>query len=892
MEHKSFSPPPRWLDILMEHFCAPDLLEEVIGDLHERYYLRAHKFGESNARKHYWREVIAYLRPDVYKSNSSQNNKPVLTDMIRNYLKIAYRNLVRHKTFSFINITGLTIALTCCLLIFLYVSDELSYDRYNLKADRIYRVTRDFLSPDGTINLHLGHVAPPFGPLLKNDFPEFEQVARTFENRILTTWQNGQSQQKSMYVDRTYIAESSLFKIFTINIIEGNPLKNFYEPFKAILAKSTAEKIFGDDDPLGKRLTVENAWEVQVTGVYTDFPKESFWHPKMFISFATLNNPQIYGREGLERNWGNNSFGTFILVHKPFDADKVTSRFPDFIDRHMGPDLGGENVPKPSTWTRLYLQKMTDIHLYSHLDSEEEANGSITNVYMIGVIGLFILLIACFNFINLSTARATKRSKEVGIRKVAGAYKRQLIIQFISESVLIALLAMVLNGVVLIPALKWLNDFTNKNLHVMSLSNWHLILGVVLFAIAIGVMAGFYPAFIMSGFKPVTVIKGQQSIGRRMGSLRKVLVVIQFALSIMLIIATVVTYQQLNYLNKSELGYDKDQVITLPYYGELAKNYEVFYNDMTSQSFIKDVARSSRIPTGRLLDSQGSGNVQMGDSIIKSSVTIKNIRCDYDFFNTYSIPLAAGRNFSKDIKSDDSLAFILNETAVSMLGLSNDEIINREFEYGNTKGKIIGVVQDFHFESLKEPIVPVVFKPSRDYNRVSVKIAGNDMQQAIKYIENEWREVVPDYPFEYEFLSERYRNLYESEQRQGELFTIFSGLAILIACLGLFGLATFNTLQRVREIGIRKILGASIPNILSLLSRELIFLVFTANLIAWPVVWYAMNQWLENFAYRIRIHVEFFIIAGVFTLVLALLTISYQTLKAALSNPVEAIHNE
>jgi putative ABC transport system permease protein len=814
------------------------------------------------------------------------------TDMLKNYLKIAFRNLIRHKTFSFINIFGLAVAITCCLLIYLYITDELSYDRYNRNADRIYRITRDFLSPDGSVNLHLGHLAPPFGPLLKNDFPEFEEVARTYQSRILTTYQDSLHQPMSLYVDQAYIADPSLFKIFTVEITQGDPLRNFDEPQKVILSERTAGRFFGGQSPLGKRLKIFNSWDVEITGIFKNLPDQSCWHPEMFISFSTLNDPKIYGKEGLETNWANNSFGTFVLVKEPFDAANITARFPAFLDNHMGMSTGNENAPMPSTWTRLYLQKLTDIHLHSHLDSEEETNGSITNVYMMGIIGLFILLIACFNFINLSTAQATKRSKEVGIRKVSGAYKHQLILQFTGESIAIALVAMVFTAGLSFFALEWMNEFTQKSLHIFSLSNWPLISGLMIFSVFIGILAGIYPAFVISAFKPAMIIKAQQGAGKEKGNLRKVLVVVQFALSIILIIATMITYQQLNYLNNSDLGYEKDQVVSLPYYEDLVENYDAFYHEMTSQSFIQDVSRSSRIPTGRLLDSQGNARVQKGDSTDESDVTIKNIRCDFEFFNTYSIPLVAGRDFSKEIKSDDSLAFILNETAVKMMGLSNEEILDREFEYGRVKGNVIGVVKDFHFESLKEPIVPVVFKPSDDYNRLSVKIRGKDMSQALAYIEKTWNAFLPEYPFEYEFLTERYRNLYLSEQRQGQLFTVFSGLAILIACLGLFGLVTFNTLQRFKEIGIRKVLGASFSNILTLLSREILILILVANLIAWPVTWYVMNQWLENFAYRIHIHPGLFVLSGILIMIIALGTISFQTFKAALANPVDSIRNE
>ena len=811
--------------------------------------------------------------------------------MFRNYLGVAVRNLLRNRTTSFINIFGLAVALTCSLLIYLFITDELSYDRYNKNADRIYRVTRDFISPDGSVNLHLGHVAPPFGPLLKNDFPEFKEVGRTLESRLLTSYQDSTGDLQSMYVDHGYIAEPSIFKIFSIEITKGNPLKTFNEPLKIIVSENTAKKLFGDKNPLGKRLKIYNAWDGEVTGVFKDLPDESFWHPEMFISFSTLNDPAIYGKEGLERNWSNNSFGTFILVKDHFNAAKVASRFPEFLDKHMGADRD-PNDSKPSTWTHLYLQKVTDIHLHSHLDSEEEANGSITSVYMMGVIGLFILLIACFNFINLSTARATRRSKEVGIRKVSGAYKHQLIVQFISESVVVSLVALAISIGLAEFSIRWMNDFTGKSLAIFNLSHWPLFLGMILFAIITGIVAGLYPAFVISGFKPTIILKGHSGSGTGKGGVRKTLVVTQFALSVMLIVATAITYQQLHFLNTSDLGYDKSQVITLPFYDPLKEKYDAFYNKLKSQSFIKDVARSSRIPTGRLLDSQGNAQVQKGDSMVQSSVTIKNIRCDDDFFNTYSIPLAAGRNFSKDIKSDDSISFILNETAVKMLGVTDDEILDRDFKYGGIQGRVVGVVKDFHFESLKEPIVPVVFKPSKDYNRLSIKITGKDMHQALAYLEKTWKEFIPNYPFEYTFLSERYKNLYESEQKQSELFTIFSGLAILIACLGLFGLAAFNTLQRVKEIGIRKVLGATIPDIISLLSREIMILIVIANIIAWPVAWFAMSRWLTNFAYRININIWLFVLAGVMTCLIALFTIGFQTVKAALANPVDSLRNE
>ncbi len=812
--------------------------------------------------------------------------------MLSNYIKVALRSIFRNKLTSFINIAGLAFAMLCSLLIFLYIQDELSYDRYNEKADRTYRLTREFLSRDGSTSLHLGHLAPPFGPLLKNDFTDFEEVCRTLQLTALLSIQEDGSERKAFNEDNVFYAEPNLFNIFTIDVQSGNPKTALNDPYKIMLSEETAKKYFGEADPVGKQLKLGNTYNMEVAGVFKDFPSQSHWHPDVLISFSTLEDTTIYGRRGLETNFGNNSFGTYALVKEPFDAQKTQSRFPAFLDKVMGSVAAQNNMPKPSSFTRLYLQKLTDIHLHSHLDSEVEANGNITNVYMMGVIGLFIILIACFNFINLATAQATKRSKEVGLRKVVGAFKMQLINQYLSESILVALFSLILALGFSWFGLRWLNEFTDKQIELNLLQNIPLALGMIGFALIVGLLAGLYPAFVISGFKPVSILKGNAGSVRGKGGIRKTLVVLQFAISIALMIATAITFQQLDFLNKRDLGYDKDQVVTLRFFDELVPNYDAFYNELTKQSSIKNASRSSRIPTGRLLDSQGQAIIQKGDSMETADVVIKNIRSDHEYFDTYGIQFVSGRNFSKEIKSDDSLGFILNESAVKMLGVTNDDVLTRDFQYGGIKGRVIGVVRDFHFESLHEEIVPMVFKPSKFYNRISVKIAGKDLQVAIAHIEKTWKSFIPQRPFEFDFLSEQYRQLYESEQKQGKLFTVFSGLAILIACLGLFGLASFNTLQRVKEIGIRKALGASLPSILTLLSKEMVMLVLVANIIAWPLAWYFMNQWLGGFAYRTNFNIGIFILSTLAALFIALATVSSQTIKAAMTNPADTLRYE
>ncbi len=788
--------------------------------------------------------------------------------------------------------------MACAILIYLFVSDEVSYEKYHSKADRIYRVTRSFHSPEGEVNLHLANVAPPIGPLLKNDFGEIETLARTINSGFVVSLEENGQVKMSNNEPEIFLAEPNIFKIFDIEIKSGDPAKSLERPFTIMLSENAAKRYFNDENIIGKRLRVNNQFDLEVTGVYKNFPLQSHWHPEFLVSFVTLENDNIYGRKGLETNWGNNSFGTYFLLQEGADPKKLEASLPAFIDKHFG-NYARANWGVPPDWkasstTTLFVQKVTDIHLRSHLDDEIEANGNITNVYMMSVIGLFIVLIACFNFVNLSTARATKRAKEVGMRKVVGAYRAQLINQYLSESILTAVLALIFAVGIAFGALSSLNTFTNKQLSLDLLHNVPLGIGLILFALVIGTLAGIYPAFVISSFKPALTLKGQQGMAPGKSFLRKGLVVSQFTISIILIIATLVIFRQLDYLNSRSLGYDRNQVVTLPYYGELAANYDAFYNELTKSTAIKNVARSSRIPTGRLLDSYGSARVLKGDSLTDAQVDLKTIIADTEFFDTYGIAISQGRKFSKDILTDDSLAFIINEAAAKEIGWKNpEEYLEKEFLYADVKGKLIGIVEDFNFESLHQQIRPMIFWQRRDnYNALSIKINSDAMKEGLAQLEKVWKSFLPARPFDYQFLSERYRSLYEAEQKQSQLFTAFAGLAIFIASLGLFGLATFNTMQRIKEIGIRKVLGASIPNILTLLSKEIIILIIAANVVAWPLAWYFMNKWLDTFAYHIDMDVLVYILAAVAAILIALITVSAQTIKAAMSNPAKTLRYE
>lgn len=819
--------------------------------------------------------------------------------MIKNYLKVAIRSIFRNKLTAFINIAGLALAMSCALLIYLFIADEVSYEKYHSKADRIYRVTRSFHSPEGDVNLHLANVAPPFGPLLKNDFGEIEILARTlnYSGLVIGLEENGELKMSNTE-NNLYLAEPNIFKIFDFEILSGDPEKSLERPFTIMLSERTAKRYFNESNPVGKRLRANNQFDLEITGTFKDLPAQSHWHPDFLVSFSTLENDQIYGKNGLATNWGNNSFGTYMVLHPGTDPKKLEASLPAFLNKHFGAyakaNFGAPADFDASKTTTLYIQKVTDIHLRSHLDDELEANGNINNVYMMAVIGLFIILIACFNFINLSTARATKRAKEVGLRKVVGAFRNQLIGQYLSESILIAFMSLALGILLARVGLTWMNAFTNKDISLNLISQLPLTGGLILFALIVGALAGIYPAFVISSFKPALTLKGKQASMGGKGGIRKALVVAQFSISIVLIIATLVTFKQLDFLNKQDLGYNKEQIVTVPYYNEMAENYDAFYNELTKSTTISNAGRSSRVPTGRLLDSYGNPRVLKGDSLVNLTINLKTIVTDHDFFKTYGIDLVAGRNFNKAIPTDDSLAFIINEKAATEIGWTNYETaIGQDFQYNGQKGKLIGIVKNFHFESLHQQIVPMIFLPiNGNYNTVSIAIAEGNMKAGLEHVEKVWKTFLPARPFNYQFISERYNQLYEAEQKQSQLFTTFAGLAIFIASLGLFGLATFNTMQRIKEIGIRKVLGASVPNILGLLSREIVILILAANLLAWPVAYYFTDQWLNSFAYHIDFDVLIYIVAATGAILLALITVSAQTIKAATSNPANTLRYE
>ncbi|MDB5199417.1 MAG: macrolide export ATP-binding/permease MacB [Chitinophagaceae bacterium] len=805
--------------------------------------------------------------------------------MIKNYLKIAFRNLMKYKFISFINLFGLTIGLTCCLLILAYILHEVSYDRFQPYADRTYRISRSFHNDRGVVSLNLGAIAPPFGPLLKNEFPEIEKMTRLLPNGNTAFVY----EDKKFYEKSVFFADENFTDVFKVDVIRGNPKKALENPFSIMISDELAKKYFGSNDPMEKMVKLDNNLSCKVSGVFKPFPSNTHLHPDVLISFNTLKDSVLYGQKNLETNWGNNSFLTYVVLPKNTDPKNLESKFPAFLDKyyHFPQEPSGF---KGSKFTHLALGKLTDIHLRSHLDYEVEENGDIKRVYIFSVIALFILLIACINYMNLSTARSVLRAKEIGIRKTVGAEKKEIIAQFLSESVLVAWFATILAFTFTTLLLPWMNEISGQQIGLNILLKWQVLLPLFLAPFVVGIISGLYPALFMSSFQPVQVLKGLFKVSGNV-SLRKALVVIQFAISIVLIICTVVVFKQLRYMQDKSLGFDKDQVITMNN-PAFANQFESFRNELLQNPDIKNVTRSSRIPSGRLLDAMDVA-VPVGDTVKPLQIDLKFLAVDYNFIPAYNMKIIAGRNYSNSYATDSS-GFIINETASGTLGFKTpSEAVEKPLVYAGNKGKIIGVAKDFNFESLHEKIPSLLLLVNRNlYNAISIKLSGGNISASIASIEKTWKKFLPETPFAYTFLDDRFAKVYESEQKQKTIFTSFAFIAIFIACLGLFGLSAFTISQRVKEIGIRKVLGAEVNSIVALLSKDFLKLVLIAIIIASPIAWFVMNQWLQDFAYRISIPWWIFLFAGIVAMIIAFVTISFQAIKAAMANPVKNLRTE
>jgi putative ABC transport system permease protein len=806
--------------------------------------------------------------------------------MLQNYFKIAFRNLWRNKAFSAINIFGLAIGIATCLIIILFVQNELSYDRYNTKADQMVRVV--FRGTVDGQKMKEANVMPPVAKTLLANYPEIKQATRlTVSGSRFISYGD-----KSFKEDRFAYVDPDFFEVFTLPLIDGNSSTALSQPNSIIITKAIANKYFGTDNPLGKVLMIKGApTGFKVTGVINKVPENSHFH---FDFFASMENVP----DAKSASFMTSNYNTYLVLQKGYDYRKLQAKLPQFVDRYIGPQLQQgmgisiDKFRKNGNDIGLYLQPLSAIHLHSDFTNDLEPEGDIRYVYIFSAIAFFMLLIACINFMNLSTAGASKRAREVGIRKVLGSLRMQLVRQFLTESILLSALALLVALVLVKIALPFFNRFSRKELSLQLAGNLWLLPFLLLLIFIAGIFAGSYPAFFLSSFKPVTVLKGKFSSGRKTLGLRSGLVVFQFFISIVLIAVATVVYRQLSFIQQIKLGYDKSQVIILPEAYMLQNNQQAFLNQLLQDPRVENVSVSGYIPAGSTY-----GNnffIYPGNNI---SAMVKTLRydVDYNYLATLGMKMDYGRYFSKDFGTD-STGIILNQTAAKAFGWNNNAL-NKIVATKDNEGKqssyhVIGVVKDFHFKSMHELISPLVMVLGNGAGTMIVKAKTKDIAGLLTTMKKDWAAFSPEGPMTYSYLDERVRQTYEAEQKMGGILAIFAGLTIFVACLGLFGLVTFTAEQRTKEIGIRKVLGASVPSIFQLLSKEFLKLVVIAILVAIPVAWVAMNRWLQDFAYRIHITWWIFAAAGCIAIIIALLTVSFQAMKAAVANPAKSLRTE
>ena len=787
--------------------------------------------------------------------------------MLKNYFKIACRNLWRQRNFSFINILGLAVGMAAFFLIFLYVRFETSFDNFHSKADRIYRVVTDTRTPSE--NIEQAITTAPIAINMKRDFPEIEDAVRLEKDELLV------SKGVLKFVEKNSVfADSTFFNLFDFPLIKGDKNNALKEPKSVILSEATSKKYFGNKNPVGEHLQVANDLNCTVTGLMKDIPENSQIKADMFVSLSTGHSS--------DSEWTNHDYYTYLLLKPNVDAKKLEAKFPAFMEFHHGAD-----AKKLQMQDYLSLEPFRDVYLKSKRDGF--VKGSINNVRIFSVVAIFILLIACINFINLTTARSAERAKEVGIRKVVGAARFQLARQFIVESIIICVIAFFLSIVLCSLLLPLFNLLAGKQISSGILDHSSDIVFLFILAVIVGVVAGVYPSFVLSSFKPVSVLKGRFVTSRSGLLLRKSLVVFQFTISIILIVGTIVVYTQLNYMRNQDLGFNKDQTLVIDTYSD--KNKDAFKQSLSSIPGVMASTFSSSVPGGGNTSGYSEMQNKAGE-IQKTNLDIYFV--DFDYINQYQLKLVAGRQFSKSFPTDSAQAMVINESAAKSLGYINtEEAVGRNFDQWGRKGKIIGVLKDFHYQSLAQNIKPLVMRYEPwAMELISIKVSPANLPTTIKAVENKWNTIIPNRPFEYHFLDESFNQQYRAEDNFGNLFTNFAVLAIFISCLGLFGLASYSTIQRTKEIGVRKVLGASVSSIINLLSVEFIKLVLIAFLIAAPIGWFAMNIWLDDFAYRTKMSWWFFAVAGISATCIAFLTISFQSMKAAMANPVKSLRTE
>ncbi|WKN44246.1 ABC transporter permease [Tunicatimonas pelagia] len=862
--------PPKWPLKFLRFLLKEEYLEEIEGDMEERFRDNLELFSANKARRLYAWDTLKLLRPTLMRGLRGYY-RVNHTAMLKSYFTVAWRNLLKQKAYSTLNIMGLCLGIACVLLIAIHLNDELSYESSFPKHECIYRVSFEGWAKS----------APPMAEILAEFYPEIQQTARFYYMypRILR-YKEFQSEE-----DHGYMADSTAFSVFDFKLVQGDPQQIFRTPHSMVVTESMARKYFGDENPLGKVL-MNNSTEFQVTGVVEDLPSNTHLRINFLVSMATFYKDIP---ENMTDSRGWMATYTYALFNEQKDVKKARERLPELLLDYYKEWGTPEEILAKMNWTFMPLD---DIHLHSSLIQEMGPNSDIIYIYVFAAIGLFILLIASINFINIFTTQSLKRMKEVGIRRAIGAKKNQLLGQFLGEAFMVTLMASTLAILLFTLVLPFYNQLAGKQIvasQAFSVDNLLIIVGIIL---TVGLLSGLYPAFFVSGFSPLKALAGAKKPRSSAGIMRKGLLVFQFVVAVFMVVSTLVVYQQMQYFHDKKLGFDKDQVVAVNLFGDLkqkfAENGAALKAELIQSLNISHIGTASNLP----------GDGLSVESVVPDGVpednelpTVKVLRVDENYLSTLQIELKEGRNFSRQF--NDSAAFIINETAAKLLNIDDPVGSYVTNQTRNLHGPIVGVIKDYHFSSLHNPMEPLVLEYNPNWNNfLLVKLQGGKIPETISGLEANIQKIVPNYLFNYQFLDDRINLLYQDEAKMSTLFKFFALFAIMIACLGLFGLSAHASEIRTKEVAIRKAIGATITQVVQLLSREFIVLVMIGNLVAWPLAWWAMNQWLDNFTYHVAIHWGVFAVASGLSLLVALLTVSYHAIKTALANPVDSLRNE
>ena len=877
MKNNNTHVPPPLAKLLLKRMTIYNERHSIVDDFNDTFQEIYNADGISKAKYWYWINVLKSF-PEYFRLLAFWR-----TIMFTNYLKIAFRNITKHRLFSTINIVGLAIGMAVCMIILLWVQRETSFDHFHKNANRIYRIERELFRD----NFHSRWpiTSGAYKQSLEDDYPEIEHAVRFWRREFSIKDRNNVVHRQTMFA-----VDNSIFDIFDFRLERGDPNTALAEPRTVVLTRENAFRYFGAQDAMGQSLSFE--WnnelvDFEVTGILENVPGNSHIQFDMLLSISSYPDDRF-------GDWRSNYLYTYVLAKENTSKGELEEKLRGFVSQRLEPfygDLLGQGLGIHKV-LKMQLFPLTDIHLHPSVNWEMEAGGNIASIYIFSSVAVFILLIACINFMNLSTALASKRAKEVGLRKTVGASQIQLKAQFIQESLLLALLSSALALIFMAIFIPIFNNMFNENLVMNMLLQIPNVLFFIGITFAVGLLAGLYPASYLTKFEPVSVLKGAYHAGRGKTAFRRSMVVLQFAVSITLLIGMFIVYNQMEYIQTKSLGFDKTNLVILPVRSrQAAQNYETFRNELMISSKIVSVGASSNVPTDEALSNTSFSNRHNSDD----SINLIYMTTDYHFVNTYRLEVLEGRAFSREFETDTTGTIILNEAAAQRIGWAPKDAIGEVLLIGNSNRatKVVGVVKNFNYKSLRREIEPLALLLYPTYVRaISVRIRPGHIGESLKFIQKKWSATFPGERFEYSFLDNRINMLYENETKMKNIFIMFSSFSIFVACLGLFGLAAFTASERTKEIGIRKVLGASTSNVLYLMSKELLTSIIFANLVAWPLAWFTMDKWMQNFAYKTSIEWHTFFIAGGLALLIGMFTLSFQSIKAAYANPVDALKYE